>query len=169
MFKLPTALIVLAMFVTLAFHNSLPLSTKAQQQQPPIQQEQTPSQIAQIAQPSLPVLREYHGVKLGMNREQVKDAMNKPSQTGKDWDEFKLKDNDLMTVRYDEQGVVKTIQLYFTDAARAPEWEKTIGSAEIQQKPNGSKFARAVITEENFWITMYQNSGGEVTTITISR
>jgi hypothetical protein len=30
-----------------------------------------------------------------------------------------LKDNDLMTVHYDEQGAVKAIQLYFTDAARA--------------------------------------------------
>jgi hypothetical protein len=29
MFKLSTTLIVLALFVTLAFHNSLPLSTKA--------------------------------------------------------------------------------------------------------------------------------------------
>jgi hypothetical protein len=166
MFKPSTTFFPLALLVTLAFQNSLPLSTKAQQQQPPIQQEQTPSLIAQ---PSLPVLRQYSGIKLGMNREQVKDAMDKPSQTGKDWDEFKLKDNDLMTVRYDEQDAVKTIQLYFTDAARAPEWEKTIGSAEIQQKPNGSKFARAVIQEENFWITMYQNSSGEVTTITISR
>jgi hypothetical protein len=136
MFKLSTTLIVLALFATLASHNNLPLSAKAQQPQLPIQQEQTPSQIAL---PSLPVLREYRGIKLGMNREQVKDAMDKPSQTSKDWDEFKLKDNDLMTVRYDEQGAVKTIQLYFTDAARAPEWEKTIGSAEIQQKPNGSK------------------------------
>lgn len=166
MFKLFTTLFVLAPFVTLAFHNSLPLSTKAQQPQLPIQQEQT---LSQIAQPSLPILREYRGVKLGMNREQVKDAMNKPSQTGKDWDEFKLKDNDLMTVRYDEQGAVKTIQLFFTDVARAPAWTEAIGSAEVQQQPNGSKVARAVIKEENFWVTMYQSSSGAVTTITISR
>lgn len=166
MFKLSTTLFALALFVTLTFHQQMPFSTKAHQPLQPMQQDPMPSQIAQ---PLLPVLREYRGVKLGMNREQVKDAMDKPSQTSKDWDEFKLKDNDLMTVRYDDQGAVKTIQLYFTDAARAPEWEKTVGSAEIQQKPNGSKFARAVIKEENFWITMYQNSSGEVTTITISR
>ncbi|HEX9005634.1 MAG TPA: hypothetical protein VGB07_37340 [Blastocatellia bacterium] len=166
MFKLSTTLFALALFVLVIFHRWIPLSTKAQQPPQPIQQEQT---HPTIAPPSLPVLREYLGIKLGMNRGQVKDAMDKSSQTGKDWDEFKLKDNDLMTVRYDEQGAVKTIQLFFTDVARAPTWTEAVGSAEVQQQSNGSKVARAVIKEENFWVTMYQSSSGAVTTITISR
>ncbi|MEP7336171.1 MAG: hypothetical protein ABI977_00275, partial [Acidobacteriota bacterium] len=119
--------------------------------------------------PALPVLHEYRGVKLGMNRNQVKAAMDKPSNNDKDWDEFKLGDGDLMTVRYDEQNAVKTIQLYFTDSSRAPAWTEAVGSTEFQEQPNGSKVARAVIKEENFWVTMYQNKSGSVTTITISR
>ncbi|MEO6724613.1 MAG: hypothetical protein ABIP14_04860 [Blastocatellia bacterium] len=170
MFKSSATLFILALFVTLALHRQTPSATKAQQPQQPQQQSQPQVQPpAQPAQQALPVLREYRGIKLGMNREQVKAAMDKTSHTGKDWDEFKLGNDDLMTVRYDDQGAVKTIQLFFTDASRAPAWKEAIGSAEVQQQSNGSKVARAVIKDENFWVTMFQSSSGAVTTITISR
>lgn len=166
MLKPSATLFALALFVTLAFHQQMSVPASAQPPQQAIQQEQTPSPTAPQ---TLPVLREYRGVKLEMSREQVKAAMDKPSHKGKDWDEFKLKDDDLMTVRYDDQDLVKTIQLYFTDAARAPAWEAAVGNAEVEQKTNGSKFARAVVKEENFWVTMFQSNSGAVTTITISR
>jgi hypothetical protein len=117
----------------------------------------------------LPVLREYRGVNLKMEREQVKAVMGKPSQIGKDWDEFKLGDSDLMTIRYDDKDAVKTVQLYFTDPAHAPKWADVVGDAEIQEKSTGSKFARAVNNEEDFWVTMFQSKNGSVTTITLSR
>jgi hypothetical protein len=61
-----------------------------------------------------------------MNREQVKDAMDKPSQTGKDWDEFKLKDNDLMTVRYDEQGAVPLDSRFYIERSTDREFHEAI-------------------------------------------
>src|SRR5262245_45985234 len=107
---------------------------KAEPQQP--QQPQTAIQ-------TLPLMREYRGVKLGIKRDAVKAAIGGTARDGTGWDEFKLRDSDLMTVHYDDKGDVKTIQLYFADSAHAPKWTEVVGDAEIQEKSTGSKYARA--------------------------
>jgi hypothetical protein len=166
MFRLLTILFALALCGASALYAQTPTMPDAQQPQKAEQSQQL--QKAQ-APPILPVLREYRGVKLGMGREQVKAVMGGPAQVEKDWDEFKLGSGDLMTVRYDDKEAVKTIQLYFTDPAHAPKWAEVVGDAEIQEKSTGSKFARAMNSAENFWVTMFQSKSGAVTTITLSR
>lgn len=137
--------------------------------QTPVTAEPQQPQQPQAALQTLPLMREYRGVKLGMNRDAVKAAVGKPSRAAMDWDEFKLGGGDLMTVRYDDKGAVKTIQLYFTNPAHAPKWTEVVGNAEIQEKSTGSKYARAINKEENFWVTMFQSNTGAVTTVTLSR
>ena len=134
--------------------------------QQPAQQAATPAETD-----SAPVkaLRELHGVKLGMARAQVKAALGKPGQSADQMDEFKLNGGDLLTVRYDPQNQVNVIQLYCTDAGRAPAWTEVIGDATVEQKPNGSKHARKVVPTENFWVAMFQSQSGAVTTVTLSR
>lgn len=114
-------------------------------------------------------MRELHGIKLGMAREQVKAALGKPGQSADQMDEFKLNGGDLLTVRYDPQNQVNVIQLYCTEASRAPAWTEVIGEATVEQKPNGSKHARVVVPAENFWVAMFQSQSGAVTTVTLSR
>lgn len=166
MFRLLTILFALALCGAPALYAQTPTTPEAPQAQQ-TEQSQQPEQ-AQDAQ-ILPVLREYRGVSLGMGREQVKAVMGESAQSEKDWDEFKLGGNDVMTVRYDDKAIVKTLQLYFTDPAHAPKWAEVVGDAEIQEKSTGSKFARAVNNEEDFWVTMFQSKSGAVTTITLSR
>ena len=57
----------------------------------------------------------------------------------------------------------------FADPAHAPKWTEVVGNAEIQEKPTGSKYARAVNKEDNFWVAMFQSNTGAVTTVTLSR
>jgi hypothetical protein len=164
MFRLLAILFTLALWGAPALQAQTPGAAESQRSQE--EQRQTPPEAMPEA---APVMREYRSVKLGMNREDVKAVMGETSQAGQDWDEFKLGGGDLMTLRYDAEGVVKTIQLYFTNPERAPKWIEVVGNAEIQQKPTGSKYARAVNKEENFWATMFQSKNGDVTTITLSR
>lgn len=119
--------------------------------------------------PEVTVLRELHGVKLNMPRDAVKNLFRKANHSTTEMDEFKLDGGDMLTVHYGAKGLVRAIQLYSTDAKRAPAWADVIGDAEVQERENGSKFARKVIRDEKFWVTMYQSKSGAVTTITISR
>jgi hypothetical protein len=115
------------------------------------------------------VMREYKGVKLGMTREQVHTALGKPEITSENTDDYKLTGNDTMTVHYDK-GEVKAIQLAFFDPKNAPAWKDVVGeTAEVTQLDNGAKHARTMVSEEKFWVSIYQSRDGSTTQITISR
>jgi hypothetical protein len=114
------------------------------------------------------VMREFRGVKLGLKTEAVRAALGKPESTGDDWEEYKISDNDTITVRYDA-GTVKAIQVQFTNAKNAPAWTDVVGKADIQQLDSGAKTARVTLNEEKFWVSMYQNKDATVIRITISR
>lgn len=138
---------------------------------------QTPAQMP-AQQPAPPmatpapvnVMREIKGIKLDMTRDEVKALLGKPYQAAKQSDEFKLDGGDLLTVRYGPQGQkVRVVQFYCSDRKRAPEWLDVVGDAQLQTKPNGSKYARRVVNAEKFWIAMFQSKSGGLTTITLSR
>jgi hypothetical protein len=113
-------------------------------------------------------MREFRGVKLGLKTDEVRAALGKPETSADSRDEYKLGGDDLMTVYY-EGGLVKAIQLYFANSKNVPAWAEVVGNTEIKQNDNGSKHARLVVGEENFWVAMFQNKGATITTITISR
>lgn len=158
MFRLTVILFALVLFGAPALLAQTPATGEPQQSEQP-----------QAAPQALPLMREYRGVKLGMNRDAVKSALGETERSGSGWDEFKLGGSDLMTVRYDSQGTVSTIQLYFTNPEHAPKWAEVVGDAEIQEKETGSKYARVENREGNFWVAMFQSKTGAVTTITLCR
>lgn len=131
---------------------------------------QTVKSAGTFLQPTMQqkVLREFHGVKLGMKRDAVQAAMGKPENTSDESEDFKLTGDDTMTVRY-ENGEVKAIQLAFLDTKNAPAWKDVVGDAEINEMANGAKTARRVMAEEKFWVSIYQSKDGTTTRITISR
>ena len=115
------------------------------------------------------VLREFHGVKLGMKREAAKAAMAAPAETSTDDSEdYKLTGEDTMTIRY-ENGEVKAIQLAFRDPKNAPAWHDVVGDAEVNELANGAKTARKTVEQEKFWVSIYQSQDGTTIRITISR
>lgn len=115
------------------------------------------------------VLREFHGVKLGMKRDAVQSAMNaKPENSSDDSEDYKLTGDDTMTVRY-ENGEVKAIQLAFLEPKNAPAWKDVVGDAEVNELANGAKTARQTIEKEKFWVSIYQNKEATLVRITISR
>lgn len=114
------------------------------------------------------VMRDYKGIMLGMKRDEVRDKMGKIEFKQDDKDRFIIKDDDRLIVYYDGEQV-RAIQLYIIDAKNAPMWMDVVGDAEIVQMENGAKRARYEVTEEKFWVSMYQSKDGTITTITISR
>lgn len=144
---------LLALFA-LAFHLNA---------QPPNQERSIPT-----APEAAKVMREYRGVKLGLKAVDVRAVIGKPQNTREGREEYKLGGDDLMTIHY-ENGAVKVIQLFFANPKNAPEWTAVVGDTTIEENSSGSKQARVVIGEENFWVAMFQSKDKSITTITISR
>ncbi|HZN10581.1 MAG TPA: hypothetical protein VFC61_02825 [Blastocatellia bacterium] len=129
-----------------------------------------PGAAAAFAQDPAPkVMREFRGVKLGMKADQVHAAAGKPESAAEGQEEYKLSEDDSMTVYFDEKKEVRAIRAFFTNPKNVPAWKEVVGDVEVTQNENGSKSARRVLGEEKFWVSMYQNKDGSVTTITISR
>jgi hypothetical protein len=114
------------------------------------------------------VMREYRSIKLGMRREEVRDALGKPELSDKSQDSFKIGGEDRLTAHYDNDSV-KAIQLYFFESKKVPNWVDVVGDTEIEQRPDGSKITQVEVSDEGFQVSMYQSKNGDVTTITISR
>lgn len=132
-------------------------------------QEPKPETAAPMPAPiPVKVMREYNGIKLGMKRDEVRAALGKTDIKEKEKDRFVLKGNNRLTAYYDKDQV-KVIQLYFADAQSAPNWADVVGDAEVIQMKSGAKRARRDVPEEKFWVSIYQNKDGSITTITISR
>jgi hypothetical protein len=123
---------------------------------------------ATVTPKEIKVMREYRGIKLGMNRAGVRDALGKPeiSEAGKD--RFKIGGDDRLTIHYDNDSV-KVIQLYFYKSDKTPNWVDVVGETAVEQRPDGSKLARVDVLEEKFWVSMYVSKSGDMTTVNISR
>jgi hypothetical protein len=124
--------------------------------------------VAFVAPQEAKIMREFHGIKLGLKTDAVHTALGKPESADASREEYKLSDEDMITVHYDN-GAVRAIQMYFTSTKNVPPWKQVVGNAEIKENENGSKQARVTVNAEGFWVSMYQNKTGTVTTITISR
>jgi len=124
--------------------------------------------IATVSPNNIKVMREFRGIRLGMKRDDVRDALGKPeiSESGKD--RFKLGGDDRLTAHY-ENDSVKVIQLYFFKSNKSPKWVDVVGDTEIEQRTDGSKLARVDLPEEKFWVSMYESKSGDVITVNISR
>jgi hypothetical protein len=79
------------------------------------------------------VMREYRGIKLGMRRDEVRDALGKPELSDQGKDRFKIGGDDMLTAHYDNDNL-KVIQLYFFESKKAPDWADVVGETEIEQR-----------------------------------
>lgn len=98
----------------------------------------------------------------------LRALIGKTELNEKDKDRFIIKGDDRLTIYYDNDQV-KAIQLYIVKAKNAPAWTDVVGDAQIEQMANGAKRARRDLSEEKFWVSMYQSKDSALTTITISR
>ena len=119
-------------------------------------------------QPQKKVLNEFRGVKLGMKPADVKTALGKPESASESREEYNFDGENSITIHY-EGGVVKAIQIFFTDPAKAPEWTDVVGDAPVEEMANGAKAARKVVDSEKYWVSMYRSKDGTIVRITISR
>jgi hypothetical protein len=100
--RLQTIFVILLVSCSLAFWMSglTPLAAQQKESQTPgsavTQQEGQAEALLPIPK-AIKVMREYRGIKLGMKRDEVLDALGKPELSDKSQDNFKIGGNDMLT------------------------------------------------------------------------
>lgn len=119
--------------------------------------------------PKSMVMSEYRGLSLGMTPDEVRSTLARPpTESGRDRLEFRFDQGDKLKVGF-SNGVVESLEIYFSDPSDAPPFSLVTGEAEIRTLYNGARFAEFVAPEERLMVSMYQSRGGAVTMITIRR
>jgi hypothetical protein len=138
--------------------SSLSFVSNAQQ---PVQEQQPVAPAAAAT----PLYKEYKGVRLGMNADEVRQKLGKPEETGKEQDLFVFSDTERARVYYDTaQKATAIISTFIGKASNAPTPEAVLGTA-IEAKPDGTSYKLVQYPEAGYWVAYSRTAGDEPFTI----
>ena len=114
--------------------------------------------------------KEYRGVQLGMNADEVRKKLGSPKDKGDEQDLFTFGDNESAQIVYDQTHKVVTISADFlATGATVPTCKQIFGS-EAEAKADGSVYKMVRFTKAGYWLS-YNRTGGSspMTSITLQK
>jgi hypothetical protein len=125
---------------------------------------------ARISQPSgttaAPVYKEFMGVVLEMEADEVREKLGHLKDKGERQDFFVFSESQSAQIAYDEQGKVKTISVDYARADKAPTAESVLGEA-VQAKPDGSIYQLKRYPSAGYWVA-YSRTAGDSPIVTVT-
>lgn len=113
------------------------------------------------------VFHEYKGVGLGMNTDEVRKKLGKPTEKDGEQDFFIFSDTESAQIYYDKSRVVIAVSVnYVGEAARAPKPKAVLGT-DVQVKPDGSMHELIRFPKAGYWVS-YSRTAGDSPLITIT-
>ena len=122
--------------------------------------------IAAIA----PVYKDFMGVTLGMNAEDIRSKLGHIKNKGERQDFFVFSESKTAQIVYDEKGQATTISVdYLSKDADVPSPESVLGEA-VQAKPDGSIFQLKRYPDAGYWVAYSRTAGDDpIVTVTIQK
>ena len=125
---------------------------------------------ARISQPSgitaAPVYKEFMGVVLEMEADEVREKLGHLKDKGERQDFFVFSESQSAQIAYDEQGKVKTISVDYARGDKAPTAESVLGEA-VQAKPDGSIYQLKRYPSAGYWVA-YSRTAGDSPIVTVT-
>jgi hypothetical protein len=118
-----------------------------------------------------PVFQEYRGVKIGWLADEVRKKLGNPRDKGDEQDFYIFNDNETCQVMYDKSTrQVTAISVDFLNGAREIITPQQVFGADIDAKPDGSKYKLVRYPKSGFWV-FYNRTAGDspIVTVTIQK
>jgi hypothetical protein len=114
-----------------------------------------------------PLYKDFKGVTLGMNAEEVRTKLGHLKSKGERQDFFIFSDSHSAQVGYDEQGKATVISVdYLGKENGTPSPESVFGEA-VQAKPDGSIYELKRYPTAGYWVA-YSRTAGESPIVTVT-
>jgi hypothetical protein len=113
-----------------------------------------------------PVYKDFMGVTLGMEADEVRQKLGHLKVKGERQDFFVFSDSQSAQIGYDHQGRVTVISVDYGSGDEAPSAEAVLGEA-AQAKPDGSIYQLKRYPAEGYWVA-YSRTSGERPTVTVT-
>lgn len=125
------------------------------------------AQAPPAAQTSEPLMREYHGVQIGMAADRARQKLGAPRETTDRQDFFDFSEAESAQVFYDAQRKVMAVSVnYLGDVSDAPAPEKVFG-APAEARPDDSVY-KMVKYERAGYFVVYSLTAGDAPLVNIT-
>ena len=138
-----------------------------------LQASKTEKPVTQAAKPdaSMPVLKEYKQLAIGMTADDVEEKWGKAKVKDKDGFLYELTDSQTAQVRIDPEKKVSAIAIMFMKKAEAPSLVEIFGEgAKPDTEQNGTVYKLVRYPQAGYWISYYAGAGDDaMATLTIQK
>lgn len=138
-----------------------------------LQAAKTEKPVTQVTKPaaSMPVLKEYKQLAIGMTADDVEEKWGKPKVHDKDGYLYEFSDTQTAQVRIDPEKKVSAIAVMFMKKGEAPSLVEIFGEgAKPDTEQNGTIYKLVRYPEAGYWISYYAGAGDDgMTTLTIQK
>jgi hypothetical protein len=131
-----------------------------------VSQAQTTQKRAALAPEENPVFQEYRGVKIGWVADDVRKKLGSPANKGDEQDFYVFGEKETAQVLYDK-GQVTAISIDFMNGAKEVITPQQVFGADIEAKPDGSKYKLVRYPKAGYWVS-YSRTAGDTPIITVT-
>jgi outer membrane protein assembly factor BamE (lipoprotein component of BamABCDE complex) len=129
---------------------------------------QTTKKSAQAETDAEPTFKEYRGAQIGMTADEVRKKLGNPSDKGEEQDFYVFNEKETAQILY-EKATKKTIAISvdFMSGASGVITPQQVFGADVEAKPDGSKYRLVRYPKVGYWIS-YSRTAGDNPIITIT-
>ena len=131
-----------------------------------VSQAQAQQKRAALAPEESPVFQEYRGVKIGWLADEVRKKLGSPANKGDEQDFYVFGEKETAQVLYDK-GQVSAISIDFMTGAKEVITPQQVFGADIEAKPDGSKYKLVRYPKAGYWVS-YSRTAGDTPIITVT-
>jgi hypothetical protein len=107
-----------------------------------------------------PVFLDYRGIQIGWLADDVRKKLGVPVDKGDEQDFYKFNDNETCQVLYDKTTrKVTAISIDFSSGASSAITPQQVFGADIDSKPDGSKYKLVRYPKAGYWVSYYRGTG----------
>ncbi|MFN2529869.1 MAG: hypothetical protein ABR555_01100 [Pyrinomonadaceae bacterium] len=115
-----------------------------------------------------PVFQEYRGVSIGALTDDVRKKLGNPADKGDEQDFFVFGDKETAQVLYDKATrKVTAISVDFLTGANGVLTAQQVFGADIEAKPDGSKYKLVRYPKAGYWVS-YSRTAGDTPIVTVT-
>jgi ABC-type microcin C transport system permease subunit YejE len=115
-----------------------------------------------------PLFHEYRGVQLGWLSDEVRKKLGSPTQKSEEQDFYVFNDKEMAQILYDKAThKVIAISVDFTSGAQNVPTPQQVFGADIDAKPDGSKYKLVRYPKAGFWLS-YSRTAGDSPLVTVT-
>ena len=115
-----------------------------------------------------PVFQEYRGVQIGWLADDVRKKLGSPADKGDEQDIYVFDEKEMAQIQYDKATKkVTAISVDFMNGATSVITPQQVFGADIEAKPDGSKYKLIRYPKVGYWIS-YNRTAGDTPMITVT-